>query len=819
MVGTHRKRRVLTGFAKASAIQTLLTEQQGQCLIQGQIDLRKLVEKRLSASPVWLAAVTIFVDASSTSRRARFWCAASGAFQGGHLRYEMSTDKIGDLDRALAEIFSVRELSSIEANSDLPDFDHEALAEMFHEPLPISAGTEQSPSRFDHRALVEIFGEPPSAVPGPPALSIDEEPSPPLFRKPDHGKPAASVVAVTPSSTSTENVRPQRAESLLAVMRNIFTTRAEPPAPSPQESSPTSSPSGQLHTQPAAEAIAVASSADAERAPSQGLEEPQAHPLRSLEREYIGSRAADQPGYVAAASESSISENPQRAEPPSVETAELVATNPQPIAAVLGNEASPPTTAGHPDGADPSATVVPTTRSGQESEQQTGMLTTEPCPLDLPGSIPEPPLGEARSRDETADRLDDAGQAADTGPTEPESVAAGSNPTDTLPMNPFEMVTFFPVQESDTLREEIAIGQPDDAEAAAVAVAAPLAEVESARPPSAPGKLPLNISADSNSPSSILGRDMLRRGQLDDPGPSSPVVTQDKAMLLREQPRWSSDVPTPPVISELRPAPLSSQPDTVALVAEIAAAVLSGETDSAGRERRVPLPPPVQPSQSDLSTSASRDLANPAPAAKPAPAAPRIHVMATQPHQATSMQLKASPPKASPDPHSFPDLDEDRWSRSLGTRLAAVEPIIKPSSVRLSIVTGPPSQALPLPAEKHLTASRALKSQASVEDGSQRASLTDRLGEACASETAVSPAPTTLPAETPALQVQSLLTEMDLDSAIRLRWVMRDIRANRLGMSPASANDLATLVALGLVEMRGELASLTTLGARELTEL
>jgi hypothetical protein len=48
---------------------------------------------------------------------------------------------------------------------------------------------------------------------------------------------------------------------------------------------------------------------------------------------------------------------------------------------------------------------------------------------------------------------------------------------------------------------------------------------------------------------------------------------------------------------------------------------------------------------------------------------------------------------------------------------------------------------------------------------------------------------------------------------------MRDIRANRLGMSPASANDLARLVALGLVEMRGELASLTTLGVRELTEL
>src|SRR6266404_4246318 len=51
-----------------------------------------------------------------------------------------------------------------------------------------------------------------------------------------------------------------------------------------------------------------------------------------------------------------------------------------------------------------------------------------------------------------------------------------------------------------------------------------------------------------------------------------------------------------------------------------------------------------------------------------------------------------------------------------------------------------------------------------------------------------------------AQQAKSLLAGLDLDTAIRLRWAMRDIRAKRTNWSPVSENDLAALIDLGLVE-------------------
>jgi hypothetical protein len=57
---------------------------------------------------------------------------------------------------------------------------------------------------------------------------------------------------------------------------------------------------------------------------------------------------------------------------------------------------------------------------------------------------------------------------------------------------------------------------------------------------------------------------------------------------------------------------------------------------------------------------------------------------------------------------------------------------------------------------------------------------------------------------------KSVLASLDLDTAIRLRWALRDIGARRTLIW--TQKDLATLIALGLVEMREELPSLTALG-------
>ena len=45
---------------------------------------------------------------------------------------------------------------------------------------------------------------------------------------------------------------------------------------------------------------------------------------------------------------------------------------------------------------------------------------------------------------------------------------------------------------------------------------------------------------------------------------------------------------------------------------------------------------------------------------------------------------------------------------------------------------------------------------------------------------------------------------LDLDTAIRLRWALRDIKAKRTKLTPVSPSDLKTLMEMGLVEMRDD---------------
>ena len=59
------------------------------------------------------------------------------------------------------------------------------------------------------------------------------------------------------------------------------------------------------------------------------------------------------------------------------------------------------------------------------------------------------------------------------------------------------------------------------------------------------------------------------------------------------------------------------------------------------------------------------------------------------------------------------------------------------------------------------------------------------------------------------VHARSLLAGLNLDTAIRLRWALRDIRAERTAWSPVSPDDLAALIQLGLIEMRNEIPALT----------
>ena len=53
---------------------------------------------------------------------------------------------------------------------------------------------------------------------------------------------------------------------------------------------------------------------------------------------------------------------------------------------------------------------------------------------------------------------------------------------------------------------------------------------------------------------------------------------------------------------------------------------------------------------------------------------------------------------------------------------------------------------------------------------------------------------------------------VDRDRAITLRWVLRDIKGNRLKLSPVNQYDLRDLIDMGLVEMRDDAPVLTNAG-------
>ena len=70
--------------------------------------------------------------------------------------------------------------------------------------------------------------------------------------------------------------------------------------------------------------------------------------------------------------------------------------------------------------------------------------------------------------------------------------------------------------------------------------------------------------------------------------------------------------------------------------------------------------------------------------------------------------------------------------------------------------------------------------------------------------------------ETMSAQMISPYARLDLDTAIRLRWALRDIKAKRTKLTPVNPDDLNTLIDMGLVEIRDDAPMLTNEGHRAL---
>lgn len=248
-----------------------------------------------------------------------------------------------------------------------------------------------------------------------------------------------------------------------------------------------------------------------------------------------------------------------------------------------------------------------------------------------------------------------------------------------------------------------------------------------------------------------------------DPGARAVAVAAPAGVEnAREQPARSLPVePVPPILADVVPSPrafgkeplrqvLSGRPCDVEPADKADVKVRSPDLANTA-----PQPPVSANGPAPISLPGRPD--HTAPAVKTAAAVPPIHPVAIQPQQTKLLPLIDPPAMSSTTPRpAVPIFEEDSPPPSLSGQQDNVEPA---------------ANAVADAAADHM-------------------------------ESAV----------TRAQQTKALLAEMDIDTAIRLRWVMRDIRSKRTKLSPVSGNDLTALMDLGLVELREELPRLTALG-------
>ncbi len=63
-------------------------------------------------------------------------------------------------------------------------------------------------------------------------------------------------------------------------------------------------------------------------------------------------------------------------------------------------------------------------------------------------------------------------------------------------------------------------------------------------------------------------------------------------------------------------------------------------------------------------------------------------------------------------------------------------------------------------------------------------------------------------------RTQTPLAGLGLDTAIHLRWVLRDVKGRRTRFMPANPDDLQILAEMGLIEMRELVPTITCEGER-----
>lgn len=270
----------------------------------------------------------------------------------------------------------------------------------------------------------------------------------------------------------------------------------------------------------------------------------------------------------------------------------------------------------------------------------------------------------------------------------------------------------------------------------------------------------------------------------------------------------------PPSRSSFERKPLGPAVETVAM----AHAATAQQTRSSP-QNDLPAAAPVHTPSSLSSFSFKQDLSSSSPSGQPASVRPLVNSVEAAglteaegggPHHISS--LLAAFRGLIPKPSS-PIVGKEPSRSTLGSQpdfAGIVETIVDP----LESAFAPQTRSLPTQMPSAKSSAPIFEKERSHPAVSDQPLVYNQPTDAApmAKADVVAPPADTESVVTRAQQAKSLLAELDLDTAIHLRWVMRDIRGQRTKFSPVSADDLTALMQLGLVEMREGQPRLTGLG-------
>lgn len=756
-----------------------------------------------------------------------------------------------------AEIFSAPSAVSTNTKPLQPSFDHQALAEMLTEPhadpinpptSPLSFDAEPSSSSAPFSGQIE-HGEPVANAPTAPPPTNADDPRPPraksLLAKLHHifstkEEPVFSGQLKTPEPMSESASTP--ADHTLRQQANSMLTELSPPSIEQEPASPrltshsgnvratedvvaafatdsasTLSPLAELPsliskvavspsplaTEPShpilfgqsdfAAAATDAKSAGAQEIPF-SVELPPLNPIDSkidptIRQETSAPTLTGQPDNVASAVELASARptdiepaRPQQAEAYLVEAPHLISTNTEPSLSNPQGQSSPPSLSGRlRNTASTLSTVtpIPPTNTVGAPQQRLSWLLAGLAPM--VSADPKPPLAaseqerstsltgmmtlKSESVENTASVAPLTGSESAVMPSPRAKQVLGAptlHSTDTEPQPLIFESDSSPIFDS---------GQPVPVERAAVIVAAaPLSEAEQAqRKQGGPllADLPPSGSFFEKEPSpAIFSGDGDKIGLAGEATPPTRAATAP-------QPESSplGGLPSP-ALTEPKSALASFEQD-------LPSASLSGQPDGSG--------PPLNPVEA----------AGEAESARPQPISALLTALRV-------LTAKPSPP-----------ISEKENSRSIlagqpDSAAMSAESVADPTHAESTLA----QQAKSLPSEKPASLVSTDATLPAPMFEKQRSPVSDQQAKAepRAKAAAVALSTDTENAETRAQQAKALLHGLDLNTAIHLRWVMRDIQSKRTKFSPVSADDLTTLLELGLVEIREELPRLTGLG-------